>query len=242
MNNKNMRNVFFSCLSFELTRRCNMNCSFCARGNAQDVDITTEIIDKALEEVDGALIDQIRLNGGEPFLNPEMIEYLISSIVERKVKVCNLVVFTNGSVLDDKIKNALEKMADYLGEHGNKYLKEYKKLKKRYHFIHSSAYKELKTSYKRCGVYLIWSNDQEHKKSRDDVENPAKFYGSNKIQVIDQNISTEGNLDIITLEGRALSNHKEMFEKYSFFRRINNRFCLINLNFPIAFYKHGYLQ
>lgn len=40
-----------STLCFELTRRCNMNCDFCCRGDAQNKDITKEIIDKTLEEV-----------------------------------------------------------------------------------------------------------------------------------------------------------------------------------------------
>lgn len=39
------------CLSIEMTRRCNMNCDFCARGQAQNVDITHEIIDKTLDEM-----------------------------------------------------------------------------------------------------------------------------------------------------------------------------------------------
>lgn len=35
-----------STLCFELTRRCNMNCDFCCRGDAQKVDITKKIIKK----------------------------------------------------------------------------------------------------------------------------------------------------------------------------------------------------
>lgn len=38
-------------LSVEVTRRCNMNCDFCARGKAQSLDISKEIIDKTLDEV-----------------------------------------------------------------------------------------------------------------------------------------------------------------------------------------------
>lgn len=38
-------------VGFELTRRCNMRCRFCSRGEAQDIDITKEIIDKALDEL-----------------------------------------------------------------------------------------------------------------------------------------------------------------------------------------------
>lgn len=38
-------------VNIELTRRCNMNCEFCARGEAQNIDMSTEIIDKTLDEL-----------------------------------------------------------------------------------------------------------------------------------------------------------------------------------------------
>lgn len=36
---------YIGTLSIEPTRRCNMNCDFCVRGKAQNVNITHEIID-----------------------------------------------------------------------------------------------------------------------------------------------------------------------------------------------------
>ncbi len=41
---------YMECLAIEMTRRCNLNCKFCAKGKAQNVDITHEIIDKTLDE------------------------------------------------------------------------------------------------------------------------------------------------------------------------------------------------
>lgn len=55
------------CLSIELTRKCNLNCDFCSRGEAQNLTITKQIIDEILDEMLNVTIFNIRINGGEPF-------------------------------------------------------------------------------------------------------------------------------------------------------------------------------
>lgn len=100
-------------LTFELTRRCNMNCDFCAKGEAQEADITKEIIDKTLDEMQYFYIRHLRLGGGEPFLNPEMIVYLIDEIIRRRIYVKYLAVFTNGLIKNEDIKTAFERFIRY---------------------------------------------------------------------------------------------------------------------------------
>lgn len=100
-------------LCFELTRRCNMNCLFCARGEAQNTDITKEIINKALDETADFNVYYIRLNGGEPMLNKEGLIYLVDEIIRRDYKVYTLSVFTNGTVKDPEIKEALIRMGEH---------------------------------------------------------------------------------------------------------------------------------
>lgn len=65
-------------LVIETNRQCNLNCTHCGRGDAQDVTITPEIIDKLLDQID--FIVELDLTGGEPFLHPEIIEYLFDGI------------------------------------------------------------------------------------------------------------------------------------------------------------------
>lgn len=48
-----------SCFAIEVTRRCNLNCDFCAKGEAQGMDITKETIDKTLDEVSEAYIHML---------------------------------------------------------------------------------------------------------------------------------------------------------------------------------------
>ena len=68
-------------LIIETNRQCNLNCTHCMRGDAQDLTITPEIIDKLLDQID--FIVELDLTGGEPFLHPEIIEYLFDGIIKR---------------------------------------------------------------------------------------------------------------------------------------------------------------
>lgn len=107
---------YLTAVNFELTRRCNMNCEFCAKGEAQNKDITTEVIDKALDELSKFEVHTIRAGGGEPMLNKTGLIYLIDEIIRRDIKICNFLVFTNGTVRDRDIKEALVR----IGEHCKK--------------------------------------------------------------------------------------------------------------------------
>ena len=49
----------------EVTRRCNMQCRHCLRGDAQNVDISNEIIDRFFDGfADGAVIENVVFSGG----------------------------------------------------------------------------------------------------------------------------------------------------------------------------------
>lgn len=127
MNSKTMKNkikiieeqtddrhfYWLKCLSVELTRRCNMRCKFCSRGDAQNLDMPNEIIDKILDEIQFFDLYTLRLNGGEPFLAKNGMIYLINEIIRRGIKLCDVGIFTNGTIQDDDIKNALVKLGNY---------------------------------------------------------------------------------------------------------------------------------
>lgn len=81
-------------LILEITRRCNMNCAHCMRGEAQDIDIPFEVIDKALENV--SHIGSLTLTGGEISLNPAAISYVAKQIREREIDLNSVYLVTNG--------------------------------------------------------------------------------------------------------------------------------------------------
>ena len=50
----------------EVTRRCNMNCAHCLRGDAQNLDISIDVIDRFFDAfANGADISTITFTGGE---------------------------------------------------------------------------------------------------------------------------------------------------------------------------------
>ena len=81
-------------LAIEVTRRCNMSCAHCLRGEAQNCDIKFAYIDKLLEAV--TEIGSITFTGGEPSLNVEAIEYTLKRCQELNISVYNFYVVTNG--------------------------------------------------------------------------------------------------------------------------------------------------
>ena len=100
-------------ISFELTRRCNLHCKWCSKGDAQNLDMNKNIIDKALDEISDFYIDTIRITGGEPSLVPEAIEYLIDGIIKRKIKVYDIHMMTNATIQSQKIKDSIIKYLKY---------------------------------------------------------------------------------------------------------------------------------
>ena len=88
----------------EVTRRCNMACPHCMRGEAENCDITPEIIDAALEGVTN--IDSIVFTGGEPTLNIPAIEYTLQAVKARGIYVGSFYIVTNGKVITEEFLNA----------------------------------------------------------------------------------------------------------------------------------------
>lgn len=107
-----MEYVSFTTLLFEMTRKCNLKCPHCMRGEPQNVTITKEIIDKALDNM--GLILHLALTGGEPFLEPEMIVYLVDGVIRRGIPVQQFDCITNGTVVNKEIAKAFARMAAYI--------------------------------------------------------------------------------------------------------------------------------
>ena len=80
-------------IAIEVTRKCNMNCAHCLRGDAQNVNIDNSYIDKLLEDVSG--IGNVTFTGGEPSLNVDAIEYTLNKCIEMNIPVGSFYVVTN---------------------------------------------------------------------------------------------------------------------------------------------------
>ena len=70
-----MRNLEFYSLVIEVTKRCNMNCRHCLRGNAQDKDMDFHTILPLLERT--RAVSTLSFTGGEPTLNVKIMEEIL---------------------------------------------------------------------------------------------------------------------------------------------------------------------
>lgn len=96
-----------------MTRRCNLNCKFCSRGNQENIDMSKNIIDKTLDEVKNMYIHMLQIYGGEPTLVPELFDYLVNNIISKKIDIGYVIFFTNGLVQDNRIMSSLSKLLEY---------------------------------------------------------------------------------------------------------------------------------
>ena len=105
-----------STLAIEVTRRCNMGCAHCMRGDAQNKDITHEVIDHALKNV--TCINEIVFTGGEPTLNVDAIEHTLKVCRENDIYVGAFYIVTNAKEVPDRFLIACINWYSYIVECG----------------------------------------------------------------------------------------------------------------------------
>lgn len=96
-----MKRYRFSALGIEVTRRCNKKCPHCMKGDAQDVTMDENTIDKIFRDVED--VEWIAIGSGEPLLELGRIEYLINKVIESRWSTRVIELTTNGSILDDRL-------------------------------------------------------------------------------------------------------------------------------------------
>ena len=104
--------IAFDTFAFEVTRRCNLKCGHCIRGDAQQLTLRKEYVDAVLNQT--PMIVNVVLTGGEPFLEPELVEYIVDGIIKRKIYVGTFQSVTNGTVCSERIARAFVRMSQYI--------------------------------------------------------------------------------------------------------------------------------
>jgi len=101
-------------LAIEITRRCNIKCSHCLRGESENKDIPLEWIDVLLSQVKS--INLLCFTGGEPTLNIPAIQYTIQKIKENCISVDRFYIATNGMNITREFVNyclTLKSLCEY---------------------------------------------------------------------------------------------------------------------------------
>lgn len=87
-------------LVLEITRRCNMACAHCMRGESQNKDMAREIIDLTLKDTNS--IGSVVFTGGEPTLNIDAIEYTLDICKNKHIHVGGFYIVTNGKIVTER--------------------------------------------------------------------------------------------------------------------------------------------
>lgn len=140
--------IILSRVQFELTRRCNQECLHCCRGEAEDMDLTKEIVDALFDNNEICSIGDLLFSGGEPTLNGEMLEYIVDKIIGANIPVRHFIFGINGLSYSQALINGLNKLRDYI------------------------IYKSEEHVY--CPGLLLVSQDQFHKKANPEVIDKIK--------------------------------------------------------------------
>lgn len=209
----------YKCIDIDLTRRCNLQCLFCSRGKAMNEDISKNVIDKIFDELNGAYVFELRLSGGEPFLVPDIIQYIIDEVIRRRIAVGRVAVFTNGTIYDKCISDSLLKAEEYI-----KSIRKYDN--EIYHILTESSVK--KYDFDDEAVLLIFSTTAHENKKR--LQEVYSLYNNDlngkSIKMIIQ--SDRGELsyteNTVILEGLAETNLLLLHNSNRVYRRILNQY------------------
>ena len=101
----NGKKVKLQNLAIELTKRCNLDCAHCLKGESQNVDISKEVIDSVFSQID--FIGRLFITGGEPTLASDALELLIEAIKKYNVTINEWGMDTNGTMYSNRFYKAL---------------------------------------------------------------------------------------------------------------------------------------
>ena len=97
-------------LIIELTRRCNLKCLHCLRGNQQKVDIDPNVVCKFLKKNNITQISTLTFTGGEPCLNIPAMKVITDCLVKNKITILCFYMATNGTIFNPDMIAVLSKL------------------------------------------------------------------------------------------------------------------------------------
>lgn len=94
--------------AIEVTRKCNMSCPHCLRGEAEDMDADMDLIPKLFDGVSS--IGTLIFTGGEPSLNTPFITKVVDYVLDNDIEVNGCFITTNGKVYSQKLVDSVRRL------------------------------------------------------------------------------------------------------------------------------------
>ena len=98
-------------LLLEVTRKCNMSCRHCMRGNAENVSLDYTVIDRIFQ--DTRYIGHLCLTGGEPSLEPYVIREILYRARRWDCRIGSFFCAANAKVYSPEFANTLTELYFY---------------------------------------------------------------------------------------------------------------------------------
>lgn len=126
--------LYYETVLIEMTNKCNLNCKHCFKYDNYNTDkyndfIGKKVIDEFFDNNVGS-ITHLALTGGEPLLNIDMFEYVVDKVIKNQIPIWQFDFITNGTILDKRVADILNKMGKYVYEYREKFISEVSEDKK----------------------------------------------------------------------------------------------------------------
>ena len=108
--------ILFDYLVIEVTRRCNMKCKHCLRGDAEDIDFDPKFLPQIFKNV--SEVGTLTFSGGEPSLNVAAMVATLEYVKVHNIPVYAVFVATNGKDISEEFIITLLKWYVYCLECG----------------------------------------------------------------------------------------------------------------------------
>jgi len=101
-------------LCLEITRRCNMRCAHCLRGEPQRAEMSVLTMEKVFAQINS--VGNLLFTGGEPSLAPFKMTEARIICKRNRIDVSGLMLVTNGKYFSREFKIELEAWKNYTDE------------------------------------------------------------------------------------------------------------------------------
>lgn len=103
--------INFDCLTLEVTRRCGMQCAHCMRGDPQDVQMSSDVIQTLCRKT--RRIEELNITGGEPSLGSAALKELVYSLKKHDCKIGAFFCSTNAQAYAPEFADTLTELYRY---------------------------------------------------------------------------------------------------------------------------------
>jgi len=105
MKDQHLRTIDYARIS--ITDACNLNCHYCKNGEDLEVNrLTTKQLKVMIDALDQLSFKKVKFTGGEPLLNPDIVE--IVRYANNKENIKNIGLTTNGIQLDQFLDGLIQ--------------------------------------------------------------------------------------------------------------------------------------